>query len=161
MEEKLFLQLISDNQGVIHKVCRLYRDTQEDQRDLFQEIVFQLWQSIDNFRGQSKPSTFIYKVAINTAVTSFRRDKAKKMIYYTDQLPDMTMETEDKNLEARTRALTNAIKKLEEADRAIMALLLDDLSYREIAEIIGTNENNIAVKISRIKDRIRKILNLQ
>ncbi|TDO20862.1 RNA polymerase sigma factor [Pedobacter duraquae] len=160
MEEKPFLQLISDNQRIIDKICRLYRDTKEDRRDLFQEIVFQLWQSIDSFRGQSKPSTFIYRVAINTALTSFRKDKTKKLIDYTDQLPEMANEPEDRDLEARTQALIAAVKKLSEPDRAIMALLLDDLSYREIAEITGTSENNIAVKISRIKDRIRKILKI-
>jgi RNA polymerase sigma factor (sigma-70 family) len=161
MEEGVFLQLIADNQGIIHKICRLYRDNPEDRRDLFQEIVFQLWQCIDSFRGQSKPSTFIYRVAINTAVSSFRREKANKIIDYTDKLPEIAMETEEHELQFRANALTQAIKQLEEADRAIIAMVLDELSYREIAEIIGTSENNIAVKMNRIKDRIRKILNVK
>jgi RNA polymerase sigma factor (sigma-70 family) len=161
MEEGTFLQLIADNQGIIHKICRLYRDDSEDRRDLFQEIVFQLWQCIDSFRGQAKPSTFIYRVAINTAVSTFRREKANKIIDYTDQLPEMVIENDEHELQLRTSALTQAIKQLEEADRAIIAMVLDELSYREIAEIIGTSENNIAVKMSRIKDRIRKILNVK
>ncbi|RZL97935.1 MAG: sigma-70 family RNA polymerase sigma factor, partial [Pedobacter sp.] len=80
MEDNTFLELIAINQGIIHKICRLYRDTQEDRQDLFQEIVYQLWRSVDNFRHQAKPSTFIYRIAINTAISSLRKDTTKKMI---------------------------------------------------------------------------------
>lgn len=159
MEEKDFLQLISANQGIIHKISKLYTNTPEDRQDLFQEIVFQLWRSMDNFRKEAKPGTFIYRISINTAITSFKKDRTKKILDFTDQLPEIAAETGDVTLLERTNALTAAIKKLEETDRAVMALLLEEMSYREIAEIIGTSENNIAVKISRIKGRIKKLLN--
>ncbi|TCD03871.1 RNA polymerase sigma factor [Pedobacter psychroterrae] len=158
MEEKQFLQLVSENQAIIHKICVLYRDTPQDRKDLFQEIIFQLWKSIDSFRNQSKVSTFIYRIALNTSIATFRNDKTKKIIQFTDQLPEIPIQTEDVNFSKRLEALTIAMKKLEEADRAIMAMLLEEMSYREIAEIIGTSENNVAVKISRIKNRIRKLL---
>lgn len=160
MEESEFLQLISNNQGIIHKICRLYKDTPEDRQDLFQEIVFQLWRAIHNFRNEAKPSTFIYWVALNTAISSFSRDRTREMVAYTDQLPEVTEEQHDGNLAHRTESLLVAIKKLEESDRAIMALLLEDLSYREIGEIVGISENNVAVKINRIKNKIRTFLNL-
>ncbi len=158
MEEKQFLQLVSENQAIIHKICVLYRDTPQDRKDLFQEIIFQLWKSIDSFRNQSKLSTFIYRIALNTSIATFRNDKTKKIIQFTDQLPEIPIQTEDVNFSKRLEALTIAMKKLEEADRAIMAMLLEEMSYREIAEIIGTSENNVAVKINRIKNRIRKLL---
>ncbi len=159
MNEQQFLQLISENQGILHKICRLYRDTSEDREDLFQEMVFQLWRAMGSFRSDAKPSTFIYRVALNTAITSFRKATKRKIITYADNLPDHPTE-ENNEREHRLELLTEAIKKLEEADRAIMALLMDEVSYREIGEIIGISENNVAVKINRIKNKIKKHLNL-
>ncbi|RZK39027.1 MAG: sigma-70 family RNA polymerase sigma factor [Pedobacter sp.] len=157
MDEKNFLNLISLHQGIIYKVCKLYRDVEEDREDLFQEIVFQLWRSIDSFRGASKTSTFIYRVALNTAIASFRREK-KRIVDFTHQLPEQEMEVENDEQAYKREQLMYAIKQLGEADRAIMILLLEDMSYREIAEVIGTNENNIAVKINRIKQKIKNLL---
>ncbi|MGK9128420.1 sigma-70 family RNA polymerase sigma factor [Olivibacter sp. SA151] len=157
MNEDQFLQLVSVHQGIIHKVCRLYRDTPPDREDLFQEIVFQLWRSIDDFRGQSKISTFIYRIALNTAIATFRTDR-KNVIRYVDQVPEMSPENEDRALADRKDRLMAAIKLLAEGDRAIIALVLDEYSYREIAEIIGITENNVCVRVSRIKDKIRTLL---
>jgi len=157
MEENQFLALISANQGIIYKICQLYRDTNVDREDLFQEIVFQLWRSIDRFRGDAKPSTFIYRIALNTAITAFKKEK-RAIVSYTDQLPEIAMEAEQTALVQRKESLFAAIRKLEEADRALIALWLDELSYREIGEIIGISENNVAVRISRIKNRIKTTL---
>ena len=158
MNEDQFLQLVSVHQGIIHKVCRLYRDTPADREDLFQEIVFQLWRSIDDFRGQSKTSTFIYRIALNTAIATFRNDRKKNVINYVDQVPEMSPENEDGALADRKDRLMAAIKMLEEGDRAIIALVLDEYSYREIGEIVGITENNVGVKVSRIKNKIRILL---
>jgi RNA polymerase sigma factor (sigma-70 family) len=158
MNEDQFLQHISVHQKIIHKVCRLYRDTPTDREDLFQEIVFQLWRSIDDFRGQSKISTFIYRIALNTAIAAFRNNRKKNVISYVDQVPEMSPENEDRALADRKDRLMAAIKMLEEGDRAIIALVLDAYSYREIAEIIGITENNVGVKVSRIKNKIRTLL---
>jgi len=157
MEENQFLALISANQGIIYKICQLYRDTDADREDLFQEIVFQLWRSIDSFRGDAKPSTFIYRIALNTAITAFKKGK-RAIVSYTDQLPEIAMEAEQTALVQRKENLFAAIRKLEEADRALIALWLDELSYREIGEIIGISENNVAVRISRIKNKIKTTL---
>jgi len=158
MNEDQFLQLVSVHQGIIHKVCRLYRDTPADREDLFQEIVFQLWRSIDDFRGQSKTSTFIYRIALNTAIAAFRNNRKKNVINYVDQVPEMSPENEDRALADRKDRLMAAIKMLEEGDRAIIALVLDEYSYREIGEIVGITENNVGVKVSRIKNKIRMLL---
>lgn len=158
MEENQFLNLISTHQGIILNVCHLYRDTASDREDLFQEVVFQLWRSIDGFKGNAKVSTFIYRVAINTAIASFRQEGKRSIVNYADQVPEPPPENENPLIAERKELLIAAIKTLEEADRAIMALVLDEYSYREIAEIIGITENHVGVRISRIKNRIKKLV---
>jgi len=158
MDENHFLQLISTHQRIIHWVCQLYRDTPSDREDLFQEIVFQLWRSIDRFRGQSAIGTFIYRVALNTAVATFRKAGKRNVVSYVDQVPEMSSANEDLAIAERKEQLMGAIKKLDEADRAVIALVLDEYSYREIGEIIGITENNVGVRVSRIKNKIKKLL---
>ena len=157
MEENQFLQLIAANEAIIHKICRLYRDSSADREDLFQEIVFQLWRSIDSFRNEAKPSTFVYRVALNTAIAAFRKNRS--ILEYTDELPEPVAESDDTSFVQRREELLAAIKKLEEADRAVMALLLDDLSYSEIGEVLGISPNNVGVRINRVKNKIKKLLN--
>jgi len=158
MDENHFLQLISTHQRIIHQVCQLYRDTPSDREDLFQEIVFQLWRSIDRFRGQSAIGTFIYRVALNTAVATFRKAGKRNVVSYVDQVPEMSSANEDLAIAERKEQLMGAIKKLDEADRAVIALVLGEYSYREIGEIIGITENNVGVRVSRIKNKIKKLL---
>ncbi len=158
MEEQLFLSLITANQGIIRKVCRLYSHDMHQEEDLFQEIILQLWRSIDRFRGDAKISTFIYQVAINTALSDFRKRKTTPLVEYTHELPDMQENPTDEVLKDRASAFTNALKTLPEIDRAIMALVLDEWNYRQIAAVIGITENNVAVKVSRIKLKLKNIL---
>nr|WP_294789834.1 sigma-70 family RNA polymerase sigma factor [uncultured Mucilaginibacter sp.] len=158
MDEKQFLKLVSEHQGIIHKICRLYRDTAADREDLFQEIVFQLWRGVNTFRGDAKPSTWIYRVALNTAIATFR--KRKPEIEYTLQLPDVLQEDESDELALRREQLFRAIKQLNDGEKAIVALYLDDMDHRQIAEITGITENNVAVKLNRIKTKIQKLLNI-
>ena len=158
MDEKQFLKLIGEHQGIIYKICRLYRDTVADRDDLFQEIVFQLWRSIASFRGDAKPSTWIYRVALNTAIATFR--KRKPDVEYTPQLPDVVQEDESEELALRRELLFTAIKQLSDGEKALVALYLDDMDYGQIAEITGITENNVAVKLNRIKAKIQKLLNI-
>jgi RNA polymerase sigma factor (sigma-70 family) len=158
MDEKQFLDLINNHQGIIHKICRLYRDTAADREDLFQEIVFQLWRGINTFKGEAKPSTWIYRVALNTAIAAFR--KRKPNIEYPPQLPDMQQEDESEELALRRERLFAAIKQLNDGEKAIVALYLDDMDHRQIADITGITENNVAVKLNRIKAKIQKLLNI-
>lgn len=153
MEESAFLQQIDQHQGIIHKICRLYRDSPEDREDLFQEIVFQLWKTKHTFQGKAKFSSWMYKVALSTAIATFR--KKKPAIIYTPQLPDLPQAEEENQ---QRQQLFAALKQLDDADKALMALYLDDLSYEEIAEITGISENYVGVKLTRIRNRIVKIL---
>lgn len=153
MEETAFLQQIEQHQGIIHKICRLYRDTPEDREDLFQEIVFQLWKTVHSFEGRAKFSSWMYKVALSTAMATYR--KKKPTIIFTAELPDLPQPEDDHQ---HRQQLFDALKQLDDADKALMALYLDDLSYEEIAEITGISENYVGVKLTRIRNRITQIL---
>lgn len=157
MSEQEFLTTIKLNQGIIHKICRLYRDSPEDREDLFQEIVYQLWRSYPSFNGGSKISTWLYRIALNTAMASFRKNKPD--LNYVEQLPDLQFETAGNDENERQQKMLAAIKQLTEGDRAFVALYLDDLSYRQIADVLGINENNVGVKLNRIKTRLQKLIN--
>lgn len=155
--QETFLATIDQNQGIIFKVCKLYRDSKEDQEDLFQEIVLQLWKAFPGFRRESKPGTWIYRIALNCAISSFRRKRIS--VEYTDAFPERTIPTSPPSQTENQERLFEAVKKLNEADRALIALYLEDYSHREIGELLGITENNVGVKISRIKDKLKKLLN--
>lgn len=154
--ENGFLKIVEDNQGIIYKVCKMYRDTREDQEDLFQEIVLQLWKSYPKFRGESKVSTWMYRIALNTAIAIFRKNKIE--LEFNEKIPkehhSKYIETPSENEER----LFEAIRTLNKAERAIIALYLEDYSYNEIGEITGITENYVGVKISRIKEKLKNIL---
>ncbi len=157
MDQSQFLALIAEHQGIIIKICRLYRNSKEDQEDLFQEIVFQLWKSAPSFEGRSKFSTWMYRIALSTAIAGYRRKKPD--IYYTPVLPQAQEEQPDAD-EQRER-LFDAVTRLNDADKALITLYLEDLSYQEIAAITGLTENNIGVKLNRIKSKIQQLLNIK
>lgn len=154
MDETQFLQLISTHQAILHKICRLYRDTSQDREDLFQEIIFQLWRSVPSFQGKAKFSSWMYRIALNTAILPFR--KKRPDIRYTDQLPDNPEEPHEPD--RQQEQLLYALKQLNDADKALITLYLEDLSYKEIAEITGITENNVGVKLNRIKNKIQQLL---
>jgi RNA polymerase sigma-70 factor (ECF subfamily) len=156
MDETQFLILINEYQGIIHKICRLYRDVREDREDLFQEITFQLWKSRQSFKNNSKISTWIYRIALNTAIATFR--KKKQDIEYRSNLPEFAEEQLDEELALRQEQLFSALKQLDDGDKAIITLYLEDLSYQQIASIIGISENYVGVKLNRIKIKIQNLL---
>ena len=156
MDERQFLILINEHQGIIHKICRLYRDVREDREDLFQEITFQLWKSHDSFKNNSKISTWIYRIALNTAIATFR--KKKQDVEYRPTLPEMAEEQPDEELALRQERLFSALKQLDDGDKAIITLYLEDWSYQQIADIIGISENYVGVKLNRIKIKIQNLL---
>jgi len=156
MNETAFLTLMAEHQGIIHKICRLYRDSREDREDLFQEITFQLWKSFPSFKGNSLISTWLYRIALNTAIASYRKEKPT--IDYVETLPEFAEEPQNEELILRQERLLAAMKQLSESEKAIIALYLDDLSYLQIAEILGISENNVGVKINRIKTKIQQLL---
>lgn len=157
-KEKEFSQVINDNQGLIIKISRMYTNTLEDEQDLFQEIVLQLWRSYDTFKGQSKISTWMYRVALNTAITLFRKTtKSPK----TDELQDFHYQhTEyfDDEKQHQISTLYKVIKMLPNVERAIVMMYLDDLPYREISENLGISEVNARVKMNRLKKVLKNLM---
>lgn len=155
MSEREFLNLIEENQNIIHKVCRIYTDTTEDHADLFQEILLQLWQSYKRFKGESKVTTWMYRVALYTSITSFKRKlqvtKSKEELSYGST----SYEMED---QFKYEGLHMAIENLDDHEKAVILLHLDERPYREISEILGITENHVGVKVNRIKKKLKSVL---
>jgi RNA polymerase sigma-70 factor (ECF subfamily) len=158
-EKSRFLELVEENQDIIHKTCRLYAANRADREDLAQEIVCQLWKSYRTFRGDSRFSTWMYKIAINTALLTLRRnhprDRARSL---RESHACATADTEDHEREDAIFRLYAAISQLRELDRAIILLHLEQLSYEEIGAVIGISEVNVSVRLVRIKRTLKKLL---
>jgi RNA polymerase sigma factor (sigma-70 family) len=153
-----FIELIENNKKMIYKVSHMYCDSTIAKKDLFQDIISNLWTSYPSFQNKSKISTWIYRVSLNTAITWFRDyTRQSKNIEYTNLIPNLADET-DSTVDELYDQLYSAINSLGKIDKAIILLLLDEYSYEEIAEIIGISKTNVATKISRIKLRLRDYL---
>ena len=161
IDENKFVDLVDRNQNLIHKICRLYTNSEAEHKDLFQEITIQLWKAYPKFRGDSKFSTWMYRVGINTAITLYRKSKRRIRSYNFDdvsyKIPEDTTYNykEDQQLEA----IYEAVKALNDVDKAIIFLYLEDRSYKEISNTIGITEVNARVKMNRIKNKLKKQLN--
>ena len=144
--------------GIIIKLCRAYTNSQEDFEDYYQEVCLQIWRSKENFRDESEWSTWVYRISLNVCLTLLKKKKNNGQHFVSDVLP--AEETDDNYAFAdeSLNLLYDAIRKLSEIDRAIIMLYLEEKSYQEIADIIGTNPNNIGVRVKRIKIRLKKIL---
>jgi len=154
-EEEEFVRLIREHQGLIYKVSALYAEGKEDQNDLYQEIVYQLWKSFDSFRGESKRSTWMYRVALNTAIGQLNRGKRRKQEVSLDTVEQWAGDSPSEVLEERIRLLHREIRKLNVLEKGIILLLLEGKKYDEIAEITGLTPTNIGTRISRIKEKLR------
>ena len=153
--EKEFISLLNQHQKIVYKVCNLYMDMHSDREDLFQEITLQAWKAYGNFRGEAKFSTWLYRVALNTAITFFRKEKKKPAIYSTDTVPEHSEDHYDP-IEEQVKAMYTAIGELSKIDKAIVMLYLEDYSHIEIGEMMGITANNVAVKMNRIKARLKE-----
>ena len=154
MKEK-FLNLVEMHQGIIHKILSIFTYDTEDRKDLLQEIMLQLWKSFPSFREKSAFSTWMYKVVLNTALLHNRKKMKEK--YSVDSLIEnraMQMGTGKNDISI---SLYMAIDHLGPVDKAIALLYLEQKSYQEIENILGMKKNNIGVRISRIKDKLKKI----
>ena len=146
--EREFTELIDQHRGIIYKVIRLYVRHEEDERDLYQEILFQAWRSFPSFKGESKFSTWLYRVGLNTVLTFKRRPP---LVVPHDDLAALQPTAPGKNTD-ETEALYMVIRELNEIDRMIITLHLDGYENEEIADISGLTKNNVAVKLHRIKE---------
>ena len=153
MQEKEFIDLLNKHQNIIHKICNVYMDEQADKEDLFQEITLQAWKAVKNFRGDSQFSTWLYRVALNTAITFFKKEK-KQATTYTEHFPESLEEYNP--VEEQVQAMYKAISSLSKIDKALVMLYLDDYSYKEMAEVLGITVTNIGVKMNRIKTKLKE-----
>ena len=156
-EEKKFVNLINEHQGLIHKVCIMYENNREVRNDLFQEIVLQLWKSFPTFRGEAKISTWMYRIALNTAISGFRKETRKIV---TEDLKEMHFNISEHGDESeeKLQKLQWAIRQLNEIDRAMIMMALEEVPYEEIAETIGISQNNVRVRMNRIREKLRKLM---
>jgi RNA polymerase sigma factor (sigma-70 family) len=153
--EKIFLQTIKEHQNIIHKISRMYRNTKEDQQDLFQEIVYQLWRAFPGFRQESKVSTWIYRIALNTAIAVYRKPKAD--ISLSSELPEQADFVAE--ISEQEELMYSALRQLSDSEKALISLYLEDYSYLEIADVTGISENYVGVRLNRIKEKLKSILN--
>ena len=158
--EKKFVQLLDKHQNIVHKICRMYTDTQPQHKDLFQDITVQLWKAYPKFRGDAKFSTWMYRVALNTAITLYRK---KKRQIKTQNFDDISFKIEanyyDDTTEQNLKLMYSALKQLNDIDKALVLLYLEDKNYAEISETLGISEVNARVKMNRIKKKLKTILN--
>ena len=157
--DKIFGEIVQQCHGSVYRICHAYLYNKSHADDLYQEIMLQVWKSLDKFKGEAKVNTWVYRIAVNTAISYNLQHKREQH----SELPETVNVADEhagaaKEKEQQFELLAKAISKLEEHDRLIISLVLEDLSYKEIAEITGSSINNIGVKISRIKVRLVKLM---
>lgn len=158
-DQRQFINLINEHQGLIHKVCIMYESDREVRNDLFQEIVLQLWRSFPTFRGESKITTWMYRIALNTAISGYRKRIRKVK---TEDLDEVHLNISDQHSgdanEEDIQRLQIAIRRLSDIERAMVMMALEEIPYEEIAETIGITQNNVRVRMNRIREKLRKLM---
>ncbi|WP_149277520.1 RNA polymerase sigma factor [Pareuzebyella sediminis] len=158
--EHQFVTELESNQNIVHKVCTLYTSNREAHNDLFQEITIQLWKAYPKFRGESKFSTWMYRVALNTAITLYRKSKRSVQTQdYESVIFKIKADEYDATEEEQLQLMYKAIRQLGDIDKALVFLFLENKSYSEISETLGISEVNARVKMNRVKTKLRTILN--
>ena len=152
-----FESIIEKNKGIIYKVANSYCKDSDDCKDLVQEIIIQLWRSFKRFDHSSKLSTWMYRVALNVAISFYRKDSKRKMFSseLTENLIAIIPENEPSVTEGQINQLQQFIAELKDMDRALMILYLEDRTQKEMGEIMGLTETNVSTKIARIKEKLR------
>ena len=157
MSEDFFKSYVQENISLIMHLCRAYARDEESLKDLVQEVTLQLWRSHQSFKGNSQLSTWVYRVTLNVCLSHSK--KVKKRV---DTVPlewgAGTTEERDEEKE-QIEKLYEGIKRLKEADRAIVLLYLEDKSYKEMSEILGITVTNVGVKVNRLKDKLKQMIN--
>ena len=156
--ENDFLELISEQKRTIYKVCYVYAKDQDDLNDLFQEVVLNLWKGFPRYRGDSKLSTWVYRIAMNTCITFLRRSSTRpSTVPITADVAGSLIEEEGKT--GQLQELYRLINQLGKLERALILLWLEERSYQEMADILGISKGNVAVKLTRVKEKLKKMSN--
>ncbi|RRO17110.1 RNA polymerase sigma factor [Flavobacteriaceae bacterium 14752] len=158
--EQKFVNLLEKHQNIVHKICRMYADNEAQHKDLFQDITVQLWKAYPKFRGDAKFSTWMYRVALNTAITLYRKQKRG---IKTQNIDDVGFKIEadyyDDTTEQNLKLMYAAVRELNDIDKALVFLYLEEKDYTEISDTLGISEVNARVKMNRIKKKLRTIIN--
>lgn len=154
-KERQFLKLVEDNKAVIFKIASLYTDAREDREDLMQEIAFQLWRSLDSFQQKSAPSTWLYRVGMNTAIYFLKKEKKHRHLALDKQVFQRT-EEKDPEKAVQEKLMWQAIKNLSAVDKGIVLLYLEEKKHAEIARIMGISKSNVGTRLGRIKQKLQK-----
>ncbi len=157
--KKEFLEILSSYQGILHKINIIYFRNTSDREDNFQEIIYQLWKSFPGLQNKNSIGSWIYAVSINTSISKIKKESR---IEYRENLPESIDKKdiiEELSLNEASQMLLQAIYNLNEIDKPIMLLYLEEKSYDEIAEIIGISKSNVGVRINRAKELLKQNLN--
>jgi len=147
--------------SIITKLCRAYTNSKEDFEDYYQEVCLQIWRSRDHFKGEAAWSTWVYRLTLNVCLTLLKKEKKSQSLLASEPVVDQAAELGEEENRYSHEALNElhlAIKKLSKIDRAVILLYLEEKPYKEIASILDTNAKNIAVRVQRIKERLRKLM---
>lgn len=158
--EQEFLEKIEKHKGIIFKISKMYMDEKDDRDDLFQEITYQIWKAYPNFKGHSEFSTWMYRIALNTAIIFLKNEKKRSFIKNEDFSEyKITQDEFDHEKEEKLNAMYRAIHQLNPIDKAFIFYYLENFSGKEIAEQMGISEGNVRVKMNRAKNKLKDILN--
>lgn len=155
-QKHFFEDIIEQHKGILFKVARVYCPNADDRQDLIQEMMIQIWQSIQKYNDEYKMSTWLYRISLNVAISYYRRSSTctKQHILINEQVPEIKEEEQSEN-EHQLNLLEQFITELKEIDRALMILYLEDKSHAEIATVLGLSISNIGTKIGRIKHKLK------
>lgn len=158
-KEPRFIQLIEEHKGLLFKICRVYQNDADDRDDLMQEMILQLWLGFDSFKGESKFSTWMYRVALNTAIVFFKKQKRRPD---SEQLPDtldhLAAEVTDTLQDQQLTLFYKAIQQLTKVEKALIFLYMEDQAYEDIAFNLGISEVNVRVRLNRTKNKLKEIV---
>jgi RNA polymerase sigma factor (sigma-70 family) len=157
-KEKHFLQLLNENKGILFKICKIYEDDADDRNDLLQEMTLQLWLAFDSFRGESKFSSWMYRVALNTAIVFFKKQKRRPD---NEQLPGNFEQIDDdlnSEKEEQLALFYKAVQQLDKVEKALIYLYMENQTYEEIADNLGITALNARVRLNRIKNKLKEII---
>ena len=161
-QKSLFLSELEKNQDKLYRICSIYSDNSEDSKDLFQEVLVNIWKSMSSFKGNSSIGTWMFRVALNVCLRfKSKYTKYQNRFIRLDKIAiiNICSEIENEKNNEKLIALRKCVKKLNDGEKAIVALYLEGLAYREISDILGLSENHIAVKIMRIKSKLFNCIN--
>lgn len=155
---EIFLSVIETNKGIIYKIANSFYSNQEDRKDLIQEIILKLWQTFDRYNDEYKHSTWIYRISLNVSISLFRKERTRSKLNaeFSGNIFQLADFQGNNQQEEKYSSLNRFISELRELDRALLLLYFEEKSHKEISEIMGISETNVATKISRIKLKLKQ-----